>query len=346
MSEMTRPNCPECAEQPETVDRRDFIRVVGGSAAGIVAASSLASTPHVLANQPAAAARAPRPAEALIRELYASLNNDQRRQVVRAWDQPHGSIRNYLARHGMYNAPLGRRIGEVYTPAQRELCQRILRSICSDDAGYRCITRNGTFDNSRSFEACGADIFGEPVDGRPFAWVFTGHHLTVRCDGNSQPNAAFGGPMYYGHSPDGYSQRNVFYYQTQAVRSLFDALTPAQRRVAVVNGNPGEHENSVQFREQGYPGLPSSELTQAQRQLAETVMRTILNPYRREDADEVMEIIRRNGGLERIHFAFYRDRNANDDARWHFWRLEGPGFVWNYRILPHVHCYVNISARA
>ena len=21
------------------------------------------------------------------------------------------------------------------------------------------------------------------------------------------------------------------------------------------------------------------------------------------------------------------------------------GFVWNYRVLPHVHCYVNIAAR-
>jgi hypothetical protein len=35
----------------------------------------------------------------------------------------------------------------------------------------------------------------------------------------------------------------------------------------------------------------------------------------------------------------------NDQERWHFWRLEGPGFVWNYRVLPHVHCYVNISSK-
>ena len=33
------------------------------------------------------------------------------------------------------------------------------------------------------------------------------------------------------------------------------------------------------------------------------------------------------------------------NERWHFWRLEGPGFVWNYRVLPHVHCYVNISSK-
>ena len=43
--------------------------------------------------------------------------------------------------------------------------------------------------------------------------------------------------------------------------------------------------------------------------------------------------------------AFYRDANEADARRWDFWRLEGPGFVWNYRVLPHVHTYVNIALR-
>ena len=89
-----------------------------------------------------------------------------------------------------------------------------------------------------------------------------------------------------------------------------------------------------------------SELTADQKRLVETVMRNVLSPFREEDADEVMEIIRRNGGMERIHLAFYRDAAPNDNNRWHFWRLEGPGFVWNYRVLPHVHTYVNIAARS
>ena len=70
-------------------------------------------------------------------------------------------------------------------------------------------------------------------------------------------------------------------------------------------------------------------------------MRTVLSPYRKQDADEVMEIIKTNGGLEKIHLAFYQDARMNDKERWHFWRLEGPGFVWNFRVLPHVHTYVN-----
>jgi hypothetical protein len=72
-------------------------------------------------------------------------------------------------------------------------------------------------------------------------------------------------------------------------------------------------------------------------------MRTLLAPYRKEDADEVMAILKANGGLEKLHLAFYRDKDAKPTERWSFWRVEGPGFVWNYRVLDHVHCYVNIA---
>ena len=112
------------------------------------------------------------------------------------------------------------------------MIERICDSIASDDDGMRKLTRGGTYDNSRSLDNCGSLIFGDPTGNQPFCWLFTGHHLTVHCDGNSQPDTAFGGPMYYGHSPDGYSQRNIFYYQTQTVRSLFDALTGQQQQRA------------------------------------------------------------------------------------------------------------------
>jgi Protein of unknown function (DUF3500) len=345
MSETPKQYCPECNEQvegQEVLDRRGFIRVVGEHTTALLAAgAAVAAAPRVLADAPRAATTpSAKPAEAMIQELYTGLSAEQRNSVLLPWTDPR--------RRGMFNSPINRRIGEVYTAPQQELIGRILRSICSDEDGYRRITRNGTFDGSRSLQGCGANIFGDPSTGR-FAWVFSGHHLTVRCDGNSEPDAAFGGPMYYGHSPNGYSDRNCFYYQTRSVLSVFDSLNEAQRRRAVVTGSPGELEPSIRFRPRGqaHPGIPASELTADQRRLVEVVMRDVLSPYRQEDADEVMQLIRRNGGLERIHLAFYQDRQVNDNHSWHFWRLEGPGFVWNYRVLPHVHTYVNIAmARA
>jgi len=82
-----------------------------------------------------------------------------------------------------------------------------------------------------------------------------------------------------------------------------------------------------------------------QKELVEKVMRDLLSPYRKDDADEVMEVLKETGGLEKIHLAFYKNSEDNDKQPWHFWRLEGPGFIWNFRVLPHVHTYVNISSK-
>lgn len=342
MSDPANINCPEC----DDVDRRDFIRVVSGGAASLAAVGALSSVPRLVA-QPPAAVRQPRPAEDLVRELHASLTAEQRPQVILPWEHGAGASAQ-ATRLRMYNAPLqNARIGQIYTPAQQELIDRILHAISSGEEGYRKLTRNHTFDGSRNLQGCGSHIFGDPTGGNQFCWLFTGHHLTVRCDGNSERDTAFGGPMYYGHSPDGTSVRNIFNYQTRSVQAVYDALNETQRRTASLTGTPGEQYASVRFRASGqpFPGLAAADLSADHRRLVETVMRTVLDIYRREDADEVMDIVRRNGGMERIHLAFYRDRDGSD-TNWHFWRLEGPGFVWNYRVMPHVHTFVNIAARA
>jgi hypothetical protein len=348
MPEEPKVYCPECELGPDAafeLDRRAFIRAVGGQAAVAAGAAGL------LANRADAADSAPkhtRPAEELVKELFSTLSAEQKQEVVLPFDHGTNKGKSLPTRLGMYNNPIAnKRIGKHYTKPQQELIERTLRAISSDEDGYRRISRNGTFDGSGSLQGCGALLFGEPVDGKEWAWVFTGHHLTVRCDGRPTDGIGFGGPMYYGHSPNGYSDRNVFFYQTKNVLSVFDALDEKQRKAAVVEGSPGEHHPSIRFRAPGQPrpGIPGGELTKDQRALVEKVMRDLLSPYRKEDADEVMAILKAMGGLEKINLAFYRQDSMNDKQRWHFWRLEGPGLVWNFRVLPHVHTYVNIAGK-
>jgi hypothetical protein len=347
MTENQKPACPDCELDQDGLDRRAFF---GATAVTLVGLQAVPSMSRVLAQDapPAApAARQAKPAEAMIRELFSGLSDEQKRRVVYPYDHRMGN--QTLTRHRMFNSAIfaDHNIGLAYTPAQRELTERILRSITSgNDDSWRAISRNGTWDGSENFDSCGAYIFGDPTGNRPFAWVFTGHHLTVRCDGNSQADTAFGGPMYYGHSPDGWSQRNVFFPQTRAAQEVYQSLNENQRRQAIATfgqNEPREQERSVQFRER-HPGLVAGEMTADQRRLVQELMRAVLAPYRREDADEVMQLVQRNGGLERLHLAFYRDNPNNE--RWTFWRIEGPGFVWNFRVLPHVHTFVNIGRPA
>jgi hypothetical protein len=338
MREDLKPSCSDC----EAIDRRGFISAVGGT----VAALTLPAVARAADEKPSTTAKAADPAEEMVKELYKSLSDEQKKTLVYPWD--HGGAAG-PTRLKMVNAPhFGKRIADSYTKAQQDLNHKIIKAISSGEEGYRRISREGKWDTSGSFEGCGAVIFGEAVQGKQFSWVFTGHHLTVRCDGNSEPGAGFGGPMYYGHSPNGWSPNNVWFYQTKAVVSVYDALNADQRKKALIKGkSPGEGEGSVKLKPapEVRPGVGYGELTADQKKLVEQVMRTVIDPFRKEDGDEVMDIVKSNGGFDKMSLAFYEDAAMNDNQKWHFWRIEGPGFVWNYRILPHVHTFVNISSK-
>jgi hypothetical protein len=333
------PPCPEC----DGLDRRGFIRTLalGG------AALTTGSTSVLFAGGPDAQ-RKPVPrvanpvAEDLVKELFAGLTDDQKKAVVKPWDSPARKSVNP-------NRALGKTIGAVYTQKQQELVKRIVRAIASDEKGWHQISRGGTWDGTRSFDRMGADIFGDPSTGK-FAFLCTGHHLTIRCDGDSEEGAAFGGPIYYGHSPNGYNPKNVFSYQTRQVLKAYRALDEKQRKQATVAmGNPGEGARSIRLKKDGQlPGIAYAELTHDQQELFAEVMKSVLSPFRQQDGGEVVAIIKAMGGMQKVHMAFYSEDYENahtsEEQPWSFWRLEGPGLVWNFRVLPHVHTFVNIAS--
>lgn len=342
------PSCPECDHGPDAtppLGRRDFIRVLGTSAAAVAVGGTLPLSP--LARARAARAEKQAAAEAMAFELFRGMDGDQKKNLVRPWDFK--NARDPLpARLMTANGPIDKKlIGVEYTKKQVELLDRIFRSIANGEEGYKRLSRNGRFDASGDFESIGAMIYGEPAEGKKFSLVFTGHHLTVRCDGNSEEQTAFGGPLYYGHSPSGYASTNVFNYQTKVVNEVFASLNERQRKVAVMNGRWKDGVDSVRLPKSSdaRAGLALAEMTKDQKELVERVMRELVSPYRKEDGDEVLEIVKANGGMEKISLAFYEEGKTSAKEPWTFWRLEGPGFVWSFRALPHIHTFVNVSSK-
>lgn len=341
MTETREPNCPEC-----TFDRRDLLRYV--SIAPVLAAggATLLTGKAKAANEMLPMPREYKagPAEELVKELYSGMSDEQKKLICRPFDNPARLSVNP-------NHALDKTIGAVFTAKpQQELVERIVKAMSAgDEASWKQITRAGTWDASKSFDKTGANIFGDPSKGE-FAFLFTGHHLTLRCDGNMKDSVAFGGPIYYGHTPNGYSDQNVFANHTKQVAKFFDALDKGQRESAIITmGNPGEGAASVKLP--GKPrGVAYKDMSADQKELMGQVMRTLLSPFRKEDGDEVMAVIKETGGMDKIQFAFfteaYEGSKTSEKQPWSFWRIEGPGMVWNFRVLPHVHTYVNIAAKA
>lgn len=322
-------HCPDCTAG---FSRREFVRTVG------TAAIAAAATPLSLTGRSALAAPTKTSsAETAVKRLFDSLSADQAKTICLPFGH---ELRSRISANWDITEPL---IGsDFYNDEQRVLIKQIVKGVTSED-GYERLLKQMD-DDSGGLEQYTCAIFGEPGTDQ-FQWELTGRHLTLRADGNSVPGAAFGGPIVYGHGLENPKQ-NLFHYQTRQVNEVFDALDPRHRKQALLKEAPDESAFPLQGAEGTFPGVAVSELSSDQKELVQSVVRTLLAPYRKEDVDEVTSILKEGGGLERLHMAFYESGDLENDHVWDIWRVEGPSFVWHFRGAPHVHAYINIGMKS
>lgn len=326
----------ETSRVTESVSRRDFLRTVGTTVGGI----ALGSTAVGLLPVAAQTAKPPK-AESLVKTLFESLTAKQKETLCMSWEHPKRSM---VQANWAIVKPT---ISEIFTADQQKMVEGILRGITTEE-WYPKIVQQMENDGG-GLDQYHVAMFGDP-HSRKFEWVLTGRHVTLRADGHSNANAAFGGPIFYGHAPkdteDPNHPGNVYWEQAQQANSVFQALDGKQRGVALLDKAPSEDSIKLQGKAGAFPGIAIGELSKDQKQLVHKVMHTLLAPYRPSDASEVMRDIQANGGLDKIHLAFYKQEDLGADGVWDIWRLEGPALVWHFRGAPHIHTWVNIAKDA
>lgn len=323
------PSCPDCTP---SLDRRTFIRTVGGAAL----AGSLAPSMFV-GGSAHAAPTAKSAAESAVARFHASLSEEQRKAIVFPFDH---ELRGKISANWHITKPV--LDADFYSDEQRKLVDEIVKNVTSED-GYARLQKQ-TDEDAGGIGAYSVAVFGTPGSG-PFEWELTGRHLTLRADGDSVDKAAFGGPIIYGHGA-GEPSKNVFNYQTKKVNEVFRALDAKQAERALLAREPAESAVALQGGEGKFPGIAVSDLSADQKQLVEATLKVLLAPYRPEDVDEAFSVLAAGGGLDKLHLAFYQEGDLLDDKEWDVWRVEGPSFVWHFRGAPHVHAYINIGVKA
>ncbi|MCA8994773.1 MAG: DUF3500 domain-containing protein [Planctomycetaceae bacterium] len=291
--------------------------------------------------------------EQLVTKLYESLNDKQRARVCFDWN--HNDDRGLLRTHVSNNWSITDRRelnvgGSFFNKDQQDMIEalffglynpewhdRIRKQLMDDAGGYG---RQQTI-----------AIFGVPGTEQ-YEFVMTGRHLTIRCDGNSEEHVAFGGPIFYGHaskgSPDAFNEDaghpgNVFWPQAVKANNLYQMLDGKQRKQALVQYSPPEDEVSFQGAQGKFPGISIADLSADQKEHAQDVLKTLLEPYRVSDRNEVAKCLEAQGGLDACSLSFYSDDDIGEDGVWDVWRIEGPSFVWHFRGSPHVHVWVNVA---
>lgn len=337
----TTRHCPDCGQPPvPSLNRRQFVQA-SAVAATAVTASGLALPAH--------AADSTKPqSEQLVQQLYKSLTPEQRAKICFNWDHQdkRGLLRTHVSNNwNITDVDTTNVGGSFFTADQRDLIEAVFFGLYNPDWHEKL--RQQLRDDAGGYgQKQTIAIFGEPGSGK-WEFVMTGRHLTIRCDGDSAEHVAFGGPIFYGHAAKGFNEAadhpgNVYWHQALKANKLFEMLDGKQREQALISDAP--YESEVAFRgADAKPGIRIADLSADQKQNAQGVLKTLLEPYRVSDQDQALKCLDAQGGLDKCSLAFYREDDIGADGVWDIWRIEGPSFVWHYRGAPHVHVWVNIS---
>ncbi|MEX1098064.1 MAG: DUF3500 domain-containing protein [Planctomycetales bacterium] len=318
--------CPDCGG----VSRRDFVRVAGGAAL-VAGTAPLWTLPRAFA-----APSYKSSAETAAARLHGSLSDEQKKTICFPFEH---QLKDRHNANWAITKPSIR--DDFYTAEQRKTIDEIFRACTSPDGYERFIKQMD--EDYGGIESYHVALFGEPGSGK-FQFEMTGRHHTIRADGDSVEGMAFGGPIVYGHGIETPSE-NVFHYQTKAANEVFAALDAGQRKQALLPRAPGEANVPLQGKTGKFPGIAVGELKADQQELVAKCVKVILAPYRQEDVDEALEVVKAGGGLDKLHVAFYQNGDLENDKVWDIWRVEGPTFVVHFRGAPHVHAYINVGTR-
>lgn len=285
--------------------------------------------------------------ETLAAQLYKSLTPKQKELVAFPFDHP---LRRKLDANWHITKAV---IQRDFDADQQALIRQIFLSLHSEQYAQQVLAQvehdNHNAQGPSGFGSCSVALFGAPGSGK-FEFVFTGRHVTRRCDGDSVDGAVFGGPIFYGHAAESFNEKpdhpgNIYWYQAKQANALFQALDGKQRKLALRDDPRGERQTKTVTLERTpakMHGIPVAELSPDQRNLAHDTMMALLAPFREADVEECKKRIPA-AGLEQIHFAFYKTKDIGNDGVWDIWQVQGPNMVWFFRGSPHVHTWVHIQ---
>jgi hypothetical protein len=326
--------CPDC----DSLSRREFLK---HSAMGVAALATAGVVPELLAKDKSL----PKP-EAMVVDLYSTLTEAQRKEVCFPFEH---ELRSKVDNNWHITKPT---LTDFYTKDQQEMVRQIFMGLHSEQYAKQVLGQVTHDSGKAGFGASSVAIFGEPGKGK-FQFVLTGRHCTRRCDNDSVPGVAFGGPIFYGHAAKSFDEEadhagNVYWYQAKRANEVFQALDGKQRKTALLGegrAEKGTKTVALSGKKEGLPGIRVGEMSRDQKELVHKVMADLLMPFRNFDADEAMKYVKKQG-FDNLHMAFYKDQDIGNDGVWDVWQIEGPTMVWYFRGEPHVHTWVHVKETA
>ncbi len=327
-------------------NRRRFL-ATAGTTASVIGLAAIQSD-AVAVEQPGKAASS----DSLPMQLYKSLSDEQRARVCLPVDHP----RRHFVSNWWYIHP-EHRIPATFNREQQELIQKIFDSLHSEEYLDDVKTQVRIDQYGQAKNAPAAGFFGTPDDD-DFEFLYTGHHVTRRCNAHSDRGQGFGGaPIFYGHYPhseenmrDNFNEAsdhpgNPYWYQGRIFNQFVQGLTAEQQSQGLVTAEPrSEDPAEVIAMSPVSRGLACTSLSTDQQRLFLETMKQMLAMFRSDDVTATMQAIESRRLIQQMHVSWFAGRyDIGADRVWDTWQIESPEMVWYFRGQPHIHCYFHLK---
>ncbi|MBC8354992.1 MAG: DUF3500 domain-containing protein [Planctomycetes bacterium] len=285
--------------------------------------------------------------DSLPMQLYKSLSDEQRTNICLAVDHR----RRHFISNWWYVNP-EHRIHTTFNGDQQELIGTIFESLHSPehrDAVNKQVKSDlmGKIGNTPSI-----GFFGTPQDD-DFEFIYTGHHVTRRCNAHSDKGHGFGGaPIFYGNFAGNFHETkdhpgNPYWYQGLIFNEFVQALDGRQQKDALISANPRSEKPKLVIlkKKREWTGLSCATLSQDQKNLLLETMRKMMATFRDGDIAATIESIKSRNIIDELYVSYYDGKyDIGSDKVWDTWQIEGPNMVWYFRGEPHIHAYFHLNA--
>jgi hypothetical protein len=253
-------------------------------------------------------------------QLYSSLSEDQKKQATLPYDAPERTKEVFTGgvRAGVHIKDLN--------PDQQALAMALLTGFTSDYGKKKAIEiadqPSNTNDPTTGFGRYYLCFFGEPGEGKTYAWRIAEHHLTIVHMEIEKGEPSSFGPILLGANP-----ATLFDEEEDKLLALYAAMTQDEQAKSKQSGKGISSEML-----KGEAGIRVGDLNPSAKKAAEKMFDQRLSFYAEPITARVKKIVESNGGLDDMRIVYYGDVNGKkcrDGGRWDF-KLAGKSFLCDY----------------
>jgi len=247
--------------------------------------------------------------------LYGSLTPEQRKIGVLPYDSPEKDAQQYTG---------GKRPGvpmKQLSDKQRELAMSLIKRFTSDAGAKKCDEIAAQDADEGGIDKYYVLFFGEPGEGKSYAWRIAEHHLTlVHVEVEKGEPTRFG-PILLGADPP-----TLFDAEEDLHIALYAAMSEQERAKA-----KGEGKGIASEWLKGGVGIKAGELSPTAKEKLKAIYENRLAFFSDEIRARVEKLVAASGGIDAMSVAFYgvADKRCRDRGRWDF-KLGNANFLCDF----------------